>query len=197
MRTVVETYQCNWQCEPWDLLFPNINQPILITLDQQTSRVTSICPNSFEWWSPIGLFWFQVYQNRMHTVQTYVLMTHLKMQKIMPILCRKNTKLYKLQRLLWMCLLTPTTFSTVQKNENKINYFRSSICFEICLTCEQFPLSNDQQHCSWFNQNAVGQMPNFKSVIQLAPISITPATQPDAKPTSNTHSQPDHASCAP
>lgn len=73
---------------------------------------------------------------------------------------------------------------------------------EMSITCEQFPLSNvvsfdDQQHCSRFNQNASGQMPNFKSVIQLAPISIIPATQPDAKPTSNTHTQPDHASCAP
>lgn len=67
-------------------------------------------------------------------------------------------------------------------------------------TCEQFPRSNvvvsfdDQQHCSRFNQNACGQIPNFKSVIQLAPISITPATQPDAKPTNNTQTHPDHAS---
>lgn len=79
-----------------------------------------------------------------------------------------------------------------------------NVCREQIRTCEQLPLSKfvsfveyDQQHCSRFNQNACGQMPNFKSVIQLAPMSITPATQPEAKPTSNTHTQPDHASCAP
>lgn len=53
------------------------------------------------------------------------------------------------------------------------------------LTCEQFPLSKvvsfeDQQHCSRFSQKACGQIPNFKSVIQLAPMSITPATHPVA-----------------
>lgn len=69
-------------------------------------------------------------------------------------------------------------------------------------TCEQLPLSkvvslDDQQHCSRFSQNACGQIPNFKSVIQLAPMSITPATHPVTKPTSNTQSHPDRASCAP
>lgn len=70
------------------------------------------------------------------------------------------------------------------------------------LTCEQFPGSKllsleDQQHCSWFNQNACGQIPNLRSVIQLAPMSITPATVPVTSPTNNTHNQPDQASCAP
>lgn len=72
----------------------------------------------------------------------------------------------------------------------------------MCPTCEQFPLSNDdtfedQQHCSRFNQNACGHIPNLRSVIQLAPISITPATQPDAKPTNSTQTHPEQASCAP
>jgi hypothetical protein len=40
-------------------------------------------------------------------------------------------------------------------------------------------------------------MPNFKSVIHDAPMSMTPAIQPVNKPTKSTHTQPDQASCAP
>lgn len=40
-------------------------------------------------------------------------------------------------------------------------------------------------------------MPCFKSDIQLAPMSIMPATKPAAIPTKRTQSQPDHASWAP
>lgn len=70
-------------------------------------------------------------------------------------------------------------------------------------TWAQFPLSNsnevsfdDQQHCSIFNQNAWGQIPNFKSDIHDVPMSIIAATVPVTRPTKRTHSQPDHASWA-
>lgn len=69
------------------------------------------------------------------------------------------------------------------------------------LTCEQFPLSSsnevsfdDQQHCSMFNQNACGQIPNFRSDIHDVPMSIIAATVPVTSPTNSTQSQPDHAS---
>lgn len=69
-------------------------------------------------------------------------------------------------------------------------------------TCEQLSVSSmvlfkDQQQCSWLSQKACGQMPNFKSDIQLAPISMTPATAPVNKPTKSTHNHPDQASWAP
>lgn len=138
----------------------------------------------------------------MHTVQTFVQAMHLKRRKIAPTLCKKRMKWYRQRHLHVNCPSPPTMSST--KIQTKLNQLRD-LPWRIFLiewfTCEQFPLSNDvslddQQHCSRFNQNACGHTPNFKSVIQLAPISITPATQPENIPTNNTHNQPDHASWA-
>lgn len=148
--------------------------------------------------------------------QTFGPEMHLAGQKIEPIRCKGRMILCKLQRLLvnGPALLAMCATENIQ-GMRIYEYIKSRLTpftgqysvgatqKKIYLnTCEQFPLSNvvsfeDQQHCSRFSQNACGQMPNFKSVIQLAPISITPATQPDANPTSNTHNQPDQASCAP
>ena len=56
---------------------------------------------------------------------------------------------------------------------------------------------SDQQHCSRLSQKACGQMPNLRSVIQEAPMSMTPATMPVHTPTRSTHTHPDQASWAP
>lgn len=99
-------------------------------------------------------------------------------------------------------LLNVPIFQAMCTTEKYLNIESNSVKENRFVTCEQFPLSkvvsfDDQQHCSLFSQKACGHMPNFKSVIQLAPISITPATHPVATPTSKTHTHPDHASCAP
>lgn len=152
----------------------------------------------------------------MHMVQTFEPKTRSKMQITAPTLCKRRMILYKLLHLHVNCPSLRTKCTTeIRRQPIIITEFEDLFHFEgkesdgpnnkefnVCFTCEQFPASNevsldDQQHCSRFNQNACGQMPNFKSVIQLAPMSITPATQPENIPTNNTHTQPDHASCAP
>lgn len=71
---------------------------------------------------------------------------------------------------------------------------------KITHTCLHVSISNDpgvdQQQCSRLSQKASGHMPNLRSVIHVAPISITPATQPATIPTNKTHNHPDHASWA-
>lgn len=42
-------------------------------------------------------------------------------------------------------------------------------------------LLTDQQHCSRFSQNASAQIPSFRSDIQVAPISMIPAHNPETR----------------
>lgn len=133
----------------------------------------------------------------MHTVQTFSPTKRSERQRTEPTVYRIDTTQNR-QRLLHVH--GPKLLAMYSTKRNKLNDI--FLKPEKISTCAQLPLSNvlsfdDQQHCSRFNQNACGQMPNFKSVIQLAPMSMMPATQPDARPMSSTHSQPDQASWAP
>lgn len=139
-----------------------------------------------------------VYRSRTRTARTCAPKMQTRRQTITPKQCKRSRILCKHPLLSSIVPKLRTKQATKKKKlwwvSRGRNYWK--------LTWEQLPLSklvsfSDQQQCSWFSQNACGQIPNLRSVIHEAPISMTPATAPVRSPTKSTQSHPDHASWAP